>query len=157
MQEHVTYVTAEGLAALKQEFKERTEVKRVEIADRLDKAIKMGDLKENADYHVAKEDQAFNEGRIKQLKDSINSSVLIKESADKSRVRLGSTVVIAEEGYEDEEEEYKIVGASEADPAIGFISNESPIGKAIIGAKVNAVVAANTPGGLVNFKIIAIK
>lgn len=157
MNEHVTYVTPEGLAALKEEFRERTEERRVEIADRLDKAIKMGDLKENADYHAAKEDQAFNEGRIQQLQDSIRSSVVIKESVDKSRVRLGVTVVIAEEGFEDEEEEYKIVGASEADPSKGFISNESPIGRALMGARVGQTVSANTPGGIMEFKIIEIK
>ena len=157
MKEHVTYVTAEGLTALKNEYNQRVDVKRVEIANRLDEAIKMGDLKENADYQTAKEDQAFNEGRISQLKDDIQSAVVIETSADKSRVRLGSTVIIAEEEYEDEPEEYRIVGASEADPAVGFISNESPIGKALIGARVGETVAANTPGGTMKFKIVEIK
>ena len=156
MNEDVTYVTAEGLAELKAELAERINEKRVEIADRLDKAIKMGDLKENADYHVAKEDQAFNEGRIKRLQDAVNSSVVIQESTDKSRVRLGSRIVIAEEGYEDEEEEFQIVGAREADPTSGRISNESPIGRAMMGAKLGEVVRANTPGGVINFKLIKI-
>ena len=157
MNENVTYVTKEGLAALKKEFAFRTGEKREEIADRLNKAIKMGDLKENADYHVAKEDQAFNEGRIKQLQDAIFSAVLIEEHEDKSRVRIGSTVIIAEEGYEDEEEEYKIVGAREADPSLGYISNESPIGRALIGGVKGGVVSAETPAGTMTFKIIEIK
>ena len=151
-----TYVTAEGLEKLKAELQERKEVKRVEIADRLDKAIKMGDLKENADYHVAKEDQAFNEGRIQQLQDAVLSAIVIKERKAGNTVRIGNTVTIAEEGYEDEEEEYKIVGAREADPAAGLISNESPIGRALIGAKVGSVVAANTPGGIMRFKILKV-
>ncbi len=152
----VTYVTAEGLANLKDELRERKEEKRVEIADRLDKAIKMGDLKENADYHVAKEDQAFNEGRIQQLQDAILSAVVIEERKAGKTVRIGNTVTIAEEGYEDEEEEYRIVGAREADPAAGMISNESPIGKAMIGAKIGQVVEAETPGGTMRFKILKV-
>lgn len=151
-----TYVTAEGLEKLKEELHERKEERRVEIADRLDKAIKMGDLKENADYHVAKEDQAFNEGRIQQLEDAILSAVVIKERKAGKTVRIGNTVTIAEEGYEDEEEEYRIVGAREADPSKGLISNESPIGKALIGAKIGSVVAANTPGGIMRFKILKV-
>ncbi len=153
----ITYVTAEGLAEMKAELKERVEEKRVEIANRLDIAIKMGDLKENADYHVAKEDQAFNEGRITQLNDAIMTAVIIEPNLDKSRVRIGSTVIIAEEGFEDEPEEYKIVGAREADPTIGLISNESPIGIAMIGATVGEVVRANTPGGIMAFKLLEIK
>jgi transcription elongation factor GreA len=152
----VTYVTAEGLEKLKDELRERKEIKRVEIAERLDKAIKMGDLKENADYHVAKEDQAFNEGRIQQLNDAIFSAVVIEERKAGKTVRIGNTVTIAEEGYEDEEEEYRIVGAREADPVAGMISNESPIGKALIGAKLGEVVEANTPGGLMRFKILKV-
>ncbi len=152
----MTYVTAEGLAKLKEELRERKEVKRVEIADRLDKAIKMGDLKENADYHVAKEDQAFNEGRIQQLQDAVLSAVVIKERKAGKTVRIGNTVTIAEEGYEDEEEEYRIVGAREADPSAGFISNESPIGRALIGSKIGEVVAADTPGGIMRFKILKV-
>ncbi len=152
----VVYVTVEGLQKLKDEFEERTEVRRHEIADRLDKAIRMGDLKENADYHAAKEDQAFNEGRVQQLQEAIRGAQIISESAATGVIRIGSTVTIAEEGFEDEEEVYKIVGAQEADPIEGFISNESPIGKALIGNKAGAVVSANTPGGTMSFKIIKI-
>ena len=107
MNDGAVYVTAEGLEEMKAEYQERVDVRRVIIAERLDDAIKMGDLKENADYHAAKEDQAFNEGRIKQLQSAIRSAVVIAETKDNSRVRLGSTVTIAEDGFEDEEEVYK--------------------------------------------------
>lgn len=157
MMSEPVYVTADGLEKLKSELADRLDNKRPEIADKLEAAIKMGDLKENADYHVAKEEQAFNEGRIQQLQDSILRAEVIKETGDSNRVRMGSTVIIAEEGYEDEPEEYRIVGAHEADPAEGLISNESPIGSALLGAKLGQVVAANTPGGTMNFKVIEIK
>lgn len=153
----IVYVTIEGLEKLKAEYKERTEVRRFEIADRLDKAIKMGDLKENADYHVAKEDQAFNEGKIKTLQNAISSAVIIEPpKAGNKEVRIGTTIIIAEQGFEDEEEEYKIVGAQEANPLEGLISNESPIGRALIGARVGNVVSAETPGGIMYFKVLKI-
>ncbi|MCO5184695.1 MAG: transcription elongation factor GreA [Anaerolineae bacterium] len=150
------YVTAEGLQNLKDELTERTEVRRVEIAERLHAAIKMGDLKENADYHAAKEDQAFNEGRIQRLEDAILNAVLIDENTPTDRVRLGSTVTIAEVDYEDEEETYRIVGPQEADPGAGLISNVSPIATALLGARVGDVVTAATPGGDIDFKVISI-
>ena len=152
----LVYVTAEGLEKLKAEYKERTEVRRFEIADRLDKAIKMGDLKENADYHVAKEDQAFNEGKIKALQDAIfRASIIATPQAGSKEVRIGATIIITEDGS-DEEEEYKIVGAQEANPLQGLISNESPIGRALIGARVGNTVSAETPGGTMRFKVLKI-
>ena len=150
------YVTQEGLAKMKAELAERIDVRRPEIADRLHKAIAMGDLKENADYHVAKEDQGFNEGRVNELQNAILSAVLITTPLRSDVVRLGVSVVIAEEGYEDEEEAYQIVGAREADPTNGRISNESPIGRALLGARAGSVVAANTPGGVMRFKVLKI-
>lgn len=150
------YVTQEGLQNLKEELKQRTEVRRVDIANRLEAAIKMGDLKENADYHAAKEDQAFNEGRIQQLQDAILNAVLIEENTASDRVRLGNTVTIAEVGFEDEEETYRIVGPQEADPGAGLISNVSPIARALLGARVGDVVTAATPGGDIDFKLLDI-
>lgn len=150
------YVTEEGLAKMKEELAYRKEVKRPEIAARLQAAIKMGDLKENADYHVAKEDQAFNEGRILTLENAVLSAQVIEESRSDGKVRIGSTVTIAEVGYEDEEETYRIVGAHEADPGNGFISNQSPIARALIGRKVGDTVIAETPGGDVEFKILGV-
>ena len=157
MMSEPVYVTADGLEKMKGELADRINIKRPEIAEKLSAAIKMGDLKENADYHVAKEEQAFNEGRIQQLQDNVMRAEVIKETVSTNRVRLGNTVVIAEEGYEDEPEEYRIVGAQEADPADGLISNESPIGRALIGAKLNEVVSAKTPGGIMKMKVLEIK
>jgi transcription elongation factor GreA len=157
MMDEIVYVTADGLASLKAELEERLSVRRVEIADRLEKAIKMGDLKENADYHVAKEDQAFNEGRIQTLQNQLLRVQIIREPVRKNVVHIGSTVTIAEEGYEDEEETYKIVGATEADPNAGLISNVSPIGRALLGARLNDTVEAQTPGGTVTFVILKIE
>lgn len=150
-------VTREGLAKMKSEVKERIDVKRPEIAERLNIAIKMGDLKENADYHVAKEDSGFNEGRIRMLQDAIMDARVIEEGGPSDTIRVGSTAMIAEEGYEDEPEAYRIVGAHEADPLVGMISNESPIGRALLGAKVGQTVSAETPAGKISFKVLEIK
>ena len=156
MIDDVVYITAEGLQKIKDELAylkgERTE----EIADKLQKAIAQGDLKENADYHAAKEEQGFVEGRIRDLEDSLRRAQIIEDSGPSDRVRVGSTVTVAEEGYDDEEETYNIVGAHEADPANGRISNESPIGSVLIGAKVGQTVAAQTPGGEIRFTIKSI-
>lgn len=151
----VTYITSEGLEELKFELNYRAGDLRTEIADRLAKAIKMGDLKENADYQVAKEDQALNEGAIKELKNSIGSAKLIEAPTSTGFVSIGSTVTIIEDGEEDEEV-YQIVGATEANPAKGKISNESPIGNALIGAKLNQTVTVKTPGGKIDFSIVNI-
>lgn len=154
MKNDTVYVTAAGLEQMKTELEERIEVKRPAIAERLEAAIKMGDLKENADYHAAKEDQAFNEGRIKELEYSLHRVKVIEHSGGSDVVRIGSTVTVAEVGYEDEEETYRIVGAHEADPSKGFISNESPVGSALLGAKAGAEVIVQTPRGALKFKVI---
>jgi len=151
----ITYITVEGLEELKKELAHCKDVLRVEIADRLDKAIKMGDLKENADYQVAKEDQAFNEGRITELTNSVHTAKIIEAPTNSDIVVIGSTVTIVEEGEEDEEV-YQIVGAKEANPVEGKISNESPIGKALIGSRLNDVVPVKTPGGMIDFEVVGI-
>lgn len=151
------YVTPEGLAKLKQEMQERIDEKRPIIAERLEAAIKMGDLKENADYHAAKEDQAFNEGRIQDLQEMIHQAVIVEEREATGRVRVGNTVTIAEVGFEDEAETYRIVGPAEADPSLGIISNESPIARALIGRSVGDKISVATPGGQLEFKVIKIE
>jgi transcription elongation factor GreA len=125
----VVYVTEEGLQKIKEELAYLTGEKREEIADKLEQAIAQGDLKENADYHTAKEEQAFVEGRIRDLEDSLRRAKIIAPEGPSNRVRVGSRVTVVEVGYEDEPETYYIVGAHEADPANGRISNESPIGR----------------------------
>ena len=156
MHEDVVYLTEEGLQKIKDELTYLTNEKREELANKLQAAIAQGDLKENADYHAAKEEQAFVEGRIKDLEDSLRRAEIIKNDGRSNKVRVGSKVTVVEEGFEDEEETYTIVGAHEADPANGLISNESPIGRALLGAKKGQVVSAATPGGEIRFQIQAI-
>lgn len=155
IEEDVVYLTEEGLKNIKEELAYLKGEKREELSLKLEKAIAQGDLKENADYHATKEEQGFIEGRIKDLEDSLRRAQIIDDNGPSDVVRVGSTVTVTEDGYDDEET-YYIVGAHEADPANGRISNESPIGRALIGARVGQVVAAETPGGQVRFNIQAI-
>jgi transcription elongation factor GreA len=148
----VLYVTPEGLQQIKDELTNLTTVRREQVAEKLERAIKQGDLKENADYHDAKEEQGFNEARVRQLEDMLRRAKLIDQTGPTNVVRVGSTVTVSEEGM-DEPETYTIVGAHEADPLKGRISNESPIGSALLGAKKGQTVAAQTPAGVINFVI----
>ena len=152
-----SYLTAEGKAKLEDEYRELTEVKRPELAAKLKEAIAQGDLKENADYHDAKEQQAFMEGRIKELESLLRNAVVISEGANaKGRIIIGSEVTVTEEG-EDVPETYKIVGAAEANPAQGKISNESPLGAALLNKKKGDKVIIESPDGKTRFKIIDVK
>lgn len=150
-----TYLTAEGAARLKAELQELTGTKREELAARLRSAIQMGDLSENADYHKAKEDQGFLEGRIQELEYILSNAIIIKENNRKDVVSIGSRVTIQEEDFP--EETYHLVGPTEADPTKGMISHESPIGKALIDQRVGDLVEATTPGGVIQFKIVKIE
>ena len=155
MIEDVVYITEEGLQKIKEELNYLKTVKTEEIANKLQIAIAQGDLKENADYHDAKEEQGFVEGRIRDLEDSLRRAQVIEEVGPSDVVRVGSTVTVLVE--EDEEPEtYSIVGAHEADPGNGRISNESPFGRALIGAKKGQTVAAMTPGGEIQLRIESI-
>ncbi len=156
MQNDVVYVTEEGLQKIKEELAYLQTEKREEISVKLEAAIKQGDLKENADYHSAKEEQGFIEGRIKDLEDALRRAEIIEDNAPTDIVSVGNTVTVVEEGF-DEEETYYIVGPHEADPANGRISNESPIGRALLGAKKGQTITAQTPGGEINFTIQSIK
>lgn len=149
------YLTAEGAQALREELEELVNVKRPELAVKLKDAIAMGDLSENADYHDAKEQQAFLEGRIRYLEDILRNAVIIEDDGQSNVVRLGCDVTVQEEDMEPET--YKIVGPAEANPREGRISNESPLGKALMGKKKRAKVKVKTPdGGTLVFKIIDI-
>lgn len=149
-----TYLTAEGAARLKTELEDLTGPKRNELAARLRAAIQMGDLSENADYIKAKEDQGFLEGRIQELEYLLGNAVIIEDGGKKDVVSVGSHVTIQEEDFP--EETYHLVGPTEADPTNGMISHESPIGKALIDHKVGETVEAETPGGVIKFKILKI-
>jgi transcription elongation factor GreA len=149
-----TYLTAEGAARLRAELKDLTGPKRDELAARLRAAIQMGDLSENADYIKAKEDQGFLEGRIQELEYLLGNAVIIEDGGSKDVVAVGSHVTIQEEDFP--EETYHLVGPTEADPSKGMISHESPIGKALMDHKAGDTVEAETPGGVIKFKILKI-
>jgi transcription elongation factor GreA len=150
------YLTAEGAERLRLELANLKGAERDAISKRLRFAIQQGDLSENADYHKAKEDQSFLEGRIQELEYLLKNATIIEAvSGVREVVEVGATVTIQEEDYP--EEIYYIVGAKEADPRNGRISNESPIGRALIGARAGDVVTAETPGGQLHLKIIKIE
>lgn len=148
------YVTAQGLEDMKNELNYLINVKRPEVIEALKEARALGDLSENAEYDAARGEQASTEGRIKELEVLIENAKIIDEvSTDK--VTIGNNVKI--EYVEDGEiETYSIVGSTEADPFENKISNESPIAKAILGAKVDDVVAVESPNGKYNVKIVEI-
>jgi transcription elongation factor GreA len=151
-----TYLTPEGKVKLKAELDELTNVKRPALAKRLRDAIQQGDLSENADYHVAKEDQAFLEGRILELEQTLRRAVIIETNNGPSdTVQMGSRVTVQEPG--EDPETFVLVGAKEANPREGKISNESPIGRALLGKRVGDIAQAATPAGLLTFKILKIE
>jgi transcription elongation factor GreA len=149
---NVIYVTEEGLQKIKDELEHLSTVKREELAERLRRAIVEGDLRENADYAYAKQEQSFIEGRIRELQDQLRYVQIIPEGGSTNQVRVGSTVTIVDTEF-DEEETYRIVGVTEADPLNGLISNESPIGRALLGKKKGAKIDVETPNGIVTFKL----
>lgn len=158
----VTLLTAEGLAKLEDELENLRTVKRVENSERIKVAISYGDISENSEYDDAKNEQAFIEGRILELEQMIGTATIIdatNASVKKDVVGLGSVVVIEDldpEDEEDREQKYTVVGTTEADPFEGRISNESPIGAAILGQKVNSVVTVRTPLGDHQYKLIKV-
>ena len=150
-----TYLTPEGVARLRAELAELTGPRREDLAARLRAAIQMGDLSENADYHKAKEDQGFLEGRIQELEYILSNAVIIEENGDSEVVTIGSHITIQE--ADEPPEIYHIVGSTEADPTNGKISYESPIGRALMDHRAGEIVQVETPGGVVQFKILKIE
>ncbi len=154
--EPVVYLTREGYNRLKERLTYLIEVKRPEIAQQIHDAKEMGDISENAGYDEAKNAQAFLEGEIAELEWKLKHAVIIDDERPADRVSLGSQVTVLEEGS-GEEETYVIVGSAEADPFDGRISNESPVGKALMGHKVGDVVDVETPGGVIRMRILSIE
>ena len=148
-------LTQEGYDKLVEKLNYLKSVKRIEIADRLKAAIALGDLSENSEYVDAKTEQAFLEGEIQDLESKIHNSEIIQENSDGSVVSIGSKVVIRDLEF-NEDETYKIVGPDEADPDSNKISNESPIGKAIIGQTAGTTVQVHAPAGIFQYKIMEI-
>ncbi len=141
----VNYLTPEGKEKLEAELEELKTNGRKELAQRLKHAISMGDLSENADYHKAKEDQGFLEGRIQEIESILRNSEVIENKSSYDQVDVGAHVTIQEEGYSPET--YHLVGGKEANPQDGKISHESPIGKALIGHKTGDTVEVKLPNG----------
>ncbi len=151
-----TYLTQEGEDALRRELKELRDTRRPALAQRLKEAAAQGDLKENADYHDAKEKLGFIEGRVQQIESILQSAIVVDSSQPSDEVRIGSTVVIQEAG-EDFDEEYRIVGSAEANPRERKISEKSPIGSALLGNRIGEQVKVKTPDGVIKFKIVDIR
>ena len=152
-------LTPEGLDRLMQELNELRTVGRQRIAERLENAFADGqddEFVDNAELEAARNEQSFLEGRIIELEEILGNYQLIEENGPHERVRIGDKVTVVEEDY-DEAERYHLVGAAEADPAEGRISNESPLGKALLGSKVGDVVSVNAPNGIINFRITKIE
>lgn len=156
MDKHV-YLTKEGLEKLQQDLENMKTVRRKEVAERLKQAIGFGDLSENSEYDDAKNEQAFIEGEIQRMEEMLINVVVIEDGAkvDDGTITIGSKVVIRFVG-DDEEEEYKIVGTVEADPMNNRISNESPVGKAIIGHRAGDIVDIEVPTGIVQYEIVKV-
>lgn len=148
-------LTQEGYDKLVEKLNHLKSVKRIEIADRLKAAIALGDLSENSEYVDAKTEQAFLEGEIQDLESKIHNSEIIQENSAGDVVAMGSKVVIRDLEF-NEDETYKVVGPDEADPDSNRISNESPIGKAIIGQTAGTTVQVHAPAGVFQYKIMEI-
>ncbi len=153
--EKPTFLTAEGKEKLEQELAFLKEVKRPQVAERIRQAKEEGDLRENAEYDDAKLEQGFVEGRIRELAYLLKDVKLIEASGSKV-IGLGSTVTVREEDT-DLDETYTLVGATEANPAQGRISNESPLGRALLQKKKGQKVNVESPGGKVVFKILLVQ
>lgn len=150
------YLTTEGAARLRAELARLTGAARDELAKRLRSAIQMGDLSENADYHAAKEQQGFLEGRIQELEYLLKNAILVENSdGHREVVEIGARVTVQEEDLDPEI--FYLVGAKEADPRNGKISYESPFGRALMGGRVGEEVVARTPAGETRLRIVRIE
>ncbi|MBP9773457.1 MAG: transcription elongation factor GreA [Candidatus Peribacteraceae bacterium] len=154
-------ITKEGLKKLKEELDGLKTNKRSEIAARLKEAISYGDLSENAEYEEAKNDQAFIEGRILELENQIKNAKLITEGASMKTskgkvIDIGSTVTVRNKTDDDEPESYTIVGSMEADPLNHKISNESPIGKALLGHEKGDEIHVDAPAGKYTYEVLKV-
>jgi transcription elongation factor GreA len=148
-----TYLSKDGLEKLRAELDEMGSVKRTEIAQRIHDAKEHGDLSENAEYEDAKNEQAFVEGRIQTLEALIKNATIIEENTSTDHVQIGSTVSVESP---DGAETFTIVGSAEAKPTDGKISNESPVGRALLGKKKGEKVVVRVPAGDFTYRIVSI-
>lgn len=147
-------ISQEGYDKLKKELDERIGVKRLEIAGRIETAKELGDLSENAEYAEAKDEQAFNDGRINELSALLKNVTVVQNNGDKHKIGMGSKVTAVAEG---KTKEFTIVSFNEANPGEGKISNESPLGVAFIGKKRGEKITVNTPRGDIVYEILSVK
>lgn len=155
MTNQAVYLTKKGRKKLEEELTYLLDTKRPEVASRLHEAMEDGELIENAEYEAAKNEQAFVEGRILEVEHMLSSAQEIKRRRTKDMVRIGSTVEVRQDGSSSEI--YTIVGIAEADPKEGLISNESPLGRALLEGKIGDKIEVEAPAGVLNFKIVTIK
>lgn len=156
MPEKEVILTLDGLKKLEEELENLKTQRRREVAERIKQAIEFGDISENSEYEDAKNEQAFIEGRIITLEKMLRNARVIDDSEEKDHVSVGSTVVLKDIEFGDEEQ-YTIVGSAEADPAVNRISNESPVGKAVLGQAKGSVVEVNVPAGILRYQIMDIQ
>jgi len=157
MAEKEFILTAEGLKKIEVKFDHLKSVRRREVAERIKQAIEFGDISENSEYEDAKNEQAFIEGEIITLEKMLRNSKVIDETAVMTNVvSIGATVVLKDLEFGDELE-YALVGSAEADPAELKISNESPVGQAILGQKVGSIVEVNVPAGILKYEVLEIR
>ncbi|MCI8559177.1 MAG: transcription elongation factor GreA [Lachnospiraceae bacterium] len=157
MGEKKNLLTYEGLKKLEDELQDLKVVKRKEIAQKIKEAREQGDLSENAEYDAAKDEQRDIEARIEQIEKILkNAEVVVEDEVDLDKISVGCKVKVLDVEF-DEEEEFKIVGSSEANSLGGKISNESPVGKALIGAKVGDTVQVETQEGIIEYKVLEIQ
>ena len=150
-------MSAEGLKDLEKQLEYLKNVRRAEVAQKLKEARSFGDLSENAEYDAAKDEQRDIEARIEELEAILkNAEVVVEDEVDLNKINVGCAVKVYDITF-DEEMEFKIVGSTEANSLEGKISNESPVGKALIGKKVGDVVAVETQAGVIQYKVLDIK
>ncbi len=156
MAEKKVVLTAEGLKNLENELQELKVNRRKEIAAKIKEARGQGDLSENAEYDAAKEEQAEVEARIANIEKMLrNAQVISDNEIDKNKINVGSKVLLLDIEF-DEQLNYTIVGSTEADPVNGKISNESPLGMALINHKINDIIEVNAPAGIIKYKVLEI-
>lgn len=155
MQDNETILTKEGLEKIQQELEHLKGPRRQELAQRLKVAIGYGDLKENSEYHSAKEDQAFMETRILTLERMLRTARVV-DTADTGKVGVGSIVVLHDKEF-DEQLEYRIVGPAEADVINNLISYESPLGKQLFGKQAGARIEVDAPAGVIEYELLEVK
>ncbi len=155
MEEKQVLLTPEGLRKYEEELDYLKNVRRHEIAERIKVAISFGDISENSEYEDAKNEQAFIEGKIADLEKKLSNVKLIEDHAEADEVSIGSRVIL-EDVEMGESVQYTIVGSMEADPSQNKISNESPVGRSIIGKKIGSEVEVETPGGVLLYRILGV-